>query len=257
MHPRRLRPKISLDPEFITIKTDDGRRGILGNTDVVWERIITDMSRRFSIGERIDGAFVTDRKGARYTMLARQPNPWPKLVSDYPPGTRLTGNVKSVVDGVGAFVQVGHGVNGRIRSSDLAGHAHVDRGQRVEVTVNKIDPERRHINLQLERVLDDASITTSHNLPAVGTRAWAKLSAIKLAQPGGSSGCLLLNLPDQERAAVLRYNAMSHELRHEFDTGDLVIGHEIHVEVTRAVPGQGSILLKDVLAPEAEEQSAA
>jgi hypothetical protein len=248
---------IALDREFITVKTDDGRRGILGNTDVSWARIIKDMSRRYSIGERIDGAFVTDRKGARYTMIAGQTNPWPKLVSDYPPGTRFTGTVKSVVDGVGVFVQLGHGVNGRIRPSDLASHAHVHHGQIVEVTVNWIDPERRHINLRLERVLDDAPIATPHDLPAVGTRAWAKLSAIKLAQPDGSSGCLLLKLPGQERAAILRYNAMSDELRHEFDIGDLVVGHEIHVEVTRAVPGQSSVLLKDVLAPKTKEQSAA
>jgi hypothetical protein len=84
----------------------------------------------------------------------------------------------------------------------------------------------------------------------------AKLSAIKPAQPGRSGGCLILKLPG-EREAVLRYNAMSDELRHEFDTDDLVVGHEIHVEVTKASPGQGSILLKDVLAPEAEEQDAA
>ena len=83
---------------------------------------------------------------------------------------------------------------------------------------NRIDPERRLVDVRLEHVLDDASIATLHDLPALGTRAWAKLSAIKSARPGGSDGCLILKLPGQERETILRYNAMSDDLRHEFDT---------------------------------------
>lgn len=144
---------IALDTEFITVRTDDGRRGILANTDIAWGQIIKDMTRRLTIGQQVNGAFVTDRKGIRYTLLAGQTNPWHKLIADYPPGTRLTSEVQTVIAGVGAFVHVAHGVNGRISSSDLAAHPHLKRGHKVEVTVTKPDADRRHINLRLERAL--------------------------------------------------------------------------------------------------------
>lgn len=242
---------IALDPEFATVKTDDGRHGILTNTDVDWSRVIKDMTGRYRIGERIDGAFVTDTKGSsRYTMLAGRPNPWPKLLSDRPPGTSLTGVVQNVVAGIGAFVQVGHGVNGLIPAAALAAHPHLGRGSTVEVTVHKIDDVRRRVDLRLERALNTPPTAVAASLPAPGAQFWAELCAVKPVQPNGSGGFLLLKLPGRERPAILPGKTMSTDLRQDFDQGDLRVGDELHIEVVSVDPGQNRILVRDVLAPE-------
>ena len=249
---------IALDPEFATVKTDDGRRGILANTDVEWGRVIKDMTVRYRIGERIDGAFVTDRKGSSwYSMLADQPNPWPKLMSDRPPGTSLTGVVQNVVTGVGAFVQVGHGINGLIPAAALAAHPHLGRGSTVEVTVGKIDDVRRRVDLRLERALNGQPTAGAADLPTPGAQLWAEICAVKPVQANGSGGFLLLKLPGRERPAILPGKTMSTDLREDFDKGDLRTGDEIHIEVVSVDPAQDRILVRDVLAPEEPGQTVA
>lgn len=246
---------IALDPEFATVKTDDGRRGILANTDVEWGRLIN-MTVRYHIGERIDGAFVTDTKGSsRYTLLAGQPNPWPKLMSDCPPGTSLTGVVQNVT-GFGAFVQVAPGVKGLIPAATLAAHPHLGRGSTVEVTVRKIDDVRRRVDLRLERALNSQPTAVASDLPAPGAQFWAEICTVKPDQPTGG-GFLLLKLPERERPAILPGKTMSADLRQDFDNGDLRVGDEIHIEVVSVDPAQNKVLVRDVLAPEEPGQNLA
>lgn len=61
-----------------------------------------------------------------------------------------------------------------------------------------------------------------------------------------------MKLLGRERPALLPYNAMSTELRHDFDTGDLQLEDELYVEVTSTDHDKNKICLKDVLAPDEE-----
>jgi small subunit ribosomal protein S1 len=237
-----------LAEEFVTIRTLDGRLATLSNAEVDYTRVIKHMTRRFSVGERVNGAFVTDAKGSRYTLLAGQTNPWPQLAAEYPPGSHVTAEVQNIVDGSGAFVRIGHGVNGRVPQAQLAACPHLRRGSRVEVLVTKIDSDRRQIDLQLIRALDVPHPAGPPDLPPIGTLAWAEVQVIKKSQAG--AGYLLLKLPGHDRLGLLHRTAMSDELGQEFDADQIERGDEIFIEVTSTDTVQNSVRLADRPAPE-------
>jgi small subunit ribosomal protein S1 len=161
----------SLSEEYAVVRTETGRRGVLGNADVEYSRVIKDMTRRFAVGDQLNGAF----EGGRYTLLAGQTNPWPQLAAEYRPGKVLTSHVAKVIDGVGAFVHVDQGVNGLLPREQLHRQSLV-QGMRVEVKIVRLDADNRRITLQLERVIDAgperAAVGTS--LPQVGDGATAR-----------------------------------------------------------------------------------
>jgi small subunit ribosomal protein S1 len=116
---------IAVERDYATVRTDDGRLGFLRAGDVEYARFITDMTRRYKVGDALDGAFVVDpqRGEARYTMLAGRTNPWPLLASRYPVGTTFHGIVHHVIAGVGIFVRVDEEVNGLVPAETINGSA--------------------------------------------------------------------------------------------------------------------------------------
>lgn len=238
-----------LAEEFVTVRTLDGRLATLSNSEVDYTRIIKNMSRRFSVGERVEGAFVTDTKGTRYTLLAGHANPWPKLAAEYPPGTRVTGEVQNIVEGAGAFVRVAYGVNGRVPQSQLAADLHIRRGSRLEVAVSNIDSDRRRVDLDLQRVLNPSRPVDPPDLPPPGMCVWGEIHVIKKLG-NGSGGYLLVKLPGYDRPGKLSQTDMSDELSKEFDADEIERGDEVYVEVLGVELAQRNIRLADRLAPQ-------
>jgi small subunit ribosomal protein S1 len=251
---------IAVGETYVNVQLDDGSLAVLGNGEVEWTRHVKDMTRRFSVDQRVEGAFVTDAKGSsRYTLLAGQTNPWPKLVSDQTSGVRLTGEVRNVVDGVGAFVRLSHGVDGLVPRSQLAAFPSLARGSRVEVTVSKVDVDRRRVDLQLHLALDSTvTPTLVADLPAVGLTAWGETCAVKPSPTGTSGGgFVLVKIPGYDRTGLLHYGAMSEEMRRDFDSNDIKRGDEIYVEVTSVDITRNRITLADRLAPQEDQVPAA
>src|SRR4029077_9380706 len=61
---------ITVTKEFVVIEASGGRRGVLSNEDVDYSRIVPDMTKVYSVGDRITGAFDIDTGGGmKYTML--------------------------------------------------------------------------------------------------------------------------------------------------------------------------------------------
>ena len=238
-----------LAEEFVTIRTLDGRLATLSNSEVDYTRIVKDMTRKFRVGERVEGAFVTDTKGSRYTLLAGQTNPWPKLAAEYPPGRQFTSEVQNIVEGAGAFVRVAYGINGRIPQSQLSADQHIRRGSRLEVTVSKIDSDRRRIDVELHRVLTPLRPADPSDLPPLGLHAWGEVRVIKKSK-NGSGGYLLVKLPGYDRPGLLHQTDMSTELCKEFDADEFERGDEVYIEVISVDRDQRSVHLADRLAPQ-------
>jgi ribosomal protein S1 len=130
-----------------------GRRRLweLGQADVDFARLIPDMRRWYAPGDRVSGATVTDAAGrGRYTLLAGRSNPWPGLMARFPAGATFTGPVVDVRQGIGAFVEVVDGVNGRVPLSE-ARRASLVKGAWVRVEVLDVDPVLRRVRLHLYR----------------------------------------------------------------------------------------------------------
>ena len=161
---------------------------MLGTADVEWGRIIGDMTHRFSVGDVLNGAFETIDGYTRYTMLAGQNNPWHAIVAEFPPGRTFTGRVVNMINNVGAFIRVGHGVNGLVPAASLQGCGPVDIGTELQVGVARLDVQGRRILLR--PITGNGSGTGRHAAPA-GLRPTAVPSNLSGNLPPGRrpGGC--------------------------------------------------------------------
>ncbi|WP_067178152.1 S1 RNA-binding domain-containing protein [Microtetraspora niveoalba] len=246
---------LNVTEDLVVVTTEGGRLGVLAATDVDYARILPDMRRRFSVGERLSGAFATDAEGGqRYTLLAGRQNPWPALTRDYAPGRVFTGQVCNVVPGVGAFVRVAHGVNGRVPAYFLADLPAVGVGTEMEVMVDRIDAERRNILLApvgagRHRPAGRPSASPERRDTVSGPRVGERLDGeVTKAEPenGRSGGYVLLKVPGRERPVMLHCSRMSAELRADLNRNEIEIGELIYVEVVGVDPVRDRVTVRDI-----------
>jgi predicted RNA-binding protein with RPS1 domain len=237
---------VAVDQEYATVRTDDGRLGFLRSGDVEYTRLVTDLTRRFKIGDRLDGAFLVDPKRgeARYTLLAGKNNPWPVLASRYPAGTTFHGTVVNAAREVGVFVRVDGEVNGLIPQSTITGPVPA-AGTRVEVTVTRIDSSKRRITLRLARIEAPAQ----QNDVYVGQRAHATVTHIE-PERNGKGGYLLLRLPNRQRPALLHAQHMSEDLRADLSNGHIDPDEELYVEILSIDTARDKVVLRELPDPE-------
>ncbi|MFC9883484.1 S1 RNA-binding domain-containing protein [Streptomyces libani] len=225
---------VAVHKEFVIVRANDGsgRRGVLGNDDVDYTRIITDMAKRFEEGQVInDGAFVLDLDGgAKYTMLAHQSDPWPQLAANFPKKRRFTGRVKSVRT-AGVFVSVDHGVNGLISRGTLTSTEDFTAGREVQVEVYEIDIARRLIKLNLVDV----------GPHSVGDRAKGKVVRVEAER-----GFVLVELPGATKTAMLNARNMTDDLRHRLDSGQVDVEAEVYVEVHELDSERSRVSLREL-----------
>jgi predicted RNA-binding protein with RPS1 domain len=253
--------------DFVMVLTDDGRRVVLSAADVDYRRIVSDMSRKFPVGSRLQGAFEVDLEGGtKYTLVAGQNNPWPILEAQYTPGSEFTGTVDNVVAGTGVFVHVAHGINGLIPEHKLASR-HVNVGDEVDVAITSLDPARRRIGLRLDRIHtpksassapppgSDRSATPAIKLPAISETF---VAAVTKTAPEGQGGFVLLRPESLSQTVMLHCTAMTADLRADLNDGLIEIGEEMTVEVIRLDTHKGKVFVKDRpdLDPEDEAQVA-
>ncbi|MFI7553853.1 S1 RNA-binding domain-containing protein [Micromonospora sediminimaris] len=241
---------ITVTSEFAVIEASGGRRGVLGNADVDYNRIVPDMTRLYSIGDRVTGAFDVDTGGGmKYTLLAGIPNPWPRLRTEFPSGTTISGTVLRTRDGIGAFVEVGYGIDGLIHTSTLAGRI-LFAGDQVVASVIRVDSDRRRISLTLDRVVSAAGPAAPVAVPAAGLaefRPGQRLEAevVKVVRQG-DGGYLLVQLPNRRKPAMLHSSAMSPELREGLVDDDIEVGEILDVEVLRIDTVRDRITVRDL-----------
>lgn len=238
---------ISIDRDYVVVQDDSGRRGVMGAGDVEVTRMITDMTRRFKVGDRLDGAFVVDpmRSEMRYTLVGGETNPWPILASRYPVGTTLRATIRNVVDTVGAFARIDFDVNGLIPAEQFHGTLPTP-GAEVEVTVVRMDADQRRIALRLNRVLAQPAGTAP--VPIRVTPGWQGTGQVVKVVPeaDGRGGYVLLRLAEGSRPAMLLAKDMTADLRLDLNHGHIDVDEEIDVEVLTVDPARGRVLLRDL-----------
>jgi small subunit ribosomal protein S1 len=262
---------ISTAREHVVIKAENGQLGVLGAADVEWGRIIGDMTHRFSVGDVLNGAFETIDGYTQYTLLAGQNNPWHAIAAEFPQGRTFSGKVVNVIDNVGAFIRVGHGVNGLVPTNSLHGYGPVDIGTELHVGVARLDVLGRKILLRpigghgggngphagsaaLRPVSDSAD--GADDLPQVGDRVDAEVRRV-VPESGRSGGFALVSMPGMRRKAMLHCTQMLPDLRHDLNNGRLKTGDLIWVEVIKVDVSQGKVNVRDLGDPPAEQEVAA
>lgn len=244
---------ILADREYVVVEDDLGRRGVLGNGDVDHTRLIKDMTRRFPVGSRLEGAFVVDpmRSEMRYTLTGGEANPWPLLARQFPIGATLRRNVVNAVDGIGVFVHLEHNVNGLVPAGQFGGPL-PGPGTELSVCVVRMDERRRQVTLRLDGSV--ASARQTGRLAGVGWHGDGEVVRV-VPEQGGRGGYLLVRLPEVDRPAMLLVKDMSEDLRHDLNNGHVELGEEITVEVLSVDTRSGKTLLREL--PEEELPAAA
>jgi len=138
-----------------------GIDGILHISDMSWGRI-GHPSEMVKVGDHIKVAvlkFDAERERISLGMKQITPDPWTTVQQNYPVGTRVRGQVLSLMD-YGAFVELEKGVEGLIHISEMAWTKKISHpskvlqvGETVEVLVLNVDPNHRRISLGLKQVL--------------------------------------------------------------------------------------------------------
>ena len=233
----------------VFVETDDGRFGVMRNSDVDYCRLITDMATRFPVGKRVDGALLIDpqRGEARYTLLAGQTNPWPVLALRFPVGTVFTGVVRRSIN-AGVFVGLDATVNGLVPASKILGPP-PQVGDPVEVVVTRMDPDTRRVTLELRSKRQNSEpVDPPQLLPPVGYRGYGTV-VHRVPERDGRGGYILLELPDYPRAAMLLAQHMSDDLRADLNDEQVDLDEEIYVEVESVEVFKNRVLLRELPEP--------
>ncbi|GAA3458689.1 S1 RNA-binding domain-containing protein [Saccharothrix longispora] len=229
---------VTVTKDFVVVEALDGRRGVLGNADVDYQRIVPDMARLFSVGDPLSGAFEVDiAGGVKYTLLSGTPNPWHQLGAEFPVGRRFTGVVQRRSEKLGAFVLLDHGISGLVHNSVLAGRQW-GIGDEVEVMVTRMDKDKRLIALQpLGPVAPSKAkgrfvpVQRTSEENSGFTKGQRLEGEVTKALPEGKGGYVLLRLSGRTRPVMLHCTAMTEGTRTDLNAGEVEIGDVLDVEI--------------------------
>lgn len=136
-----------------------GIDGLLHITDISWGRV-NHPSEHFSVGDETEVVILkfdpeTERVSLGYKQ--RGEDPWVLVDKKYPLGSRVRGQVVSLVE-YGAFVELEEGVEGLVHVSEMSWTKKVvnpskilSPGDEVEAIVSELDLAQRRISLSLRQ----------------------------------------------------------------------------------------------------------
>lgn len=163
-----------------------GVEGLVHISEISWTERITDLSRRFHVGQEIEALVVSmDKDNRRMSLSIKQleKNPWETLHEQFKVGDRVKGPISNITD-FGIFVQLVPGIDGLVHISDLSWTEHIDhpsdmykRGDVIEVMILNIDKDNKKISLGIKQLTEDPweSIEKEY---AVGTIVEGEVSKI-------------------------------------------------------------------------------
>jgi small subunit ribosomal protein S1 len=115
-----------------------------------------------------------------------------------------------------------------------------------------MDRVNRRISLRLIRVTDSPAVQSKN--PLIGQQGYGR---VRKAVPyrDGRGGYILLEISGRDRPAMLLARDMTEDLREDLDNGQVDVGEEIYVEVTRINEADDKVFLRELPDPEDESSS--
>ena len=139
-----------------------GVDGLIHISELSWGRV-AHPSDVVQVGDEVEVYILdVDRERGRVSLSLRrlQPKPWETVLERYAIGQVVEGTVTRVVP-FGAFVRLDDGIEGLVHISELAdryvNHPHevVKEGDRVQVRILNIDPERKRMGLSIKQASEE------------------------------------------------------------------------------------------------------
>lgn len=137
-----------------------GMDGLCHITDLSWGRV-SHPSKLYTVGEEIEVKILKyDKNSDRVSLGVKQlkTDPWERVPTQYPPGSRVKGKVVSITD-YGVFVELEEGVEGLVHISEMSWSKKprhpskiVGVGEEIEVQVLKVEAETKRISLGMKQL---------------------------------------------------------------------------------------------------------
>ncbi len=180
----------------IFIGLDGGIDGLVHLSDISWNTTGEDVVRNFKKGDTVEAVVLAvDPERERISLGIKQmeQDPFGSFVATRQKGAIVTGTVKEV-DARGATLDLGDGIEGYIRASDISkdrvedATQHLKVGDSVEAKIVGTDRKSRVLQLSI-RAKDEAEIQETmadyNNRSAEASSGTTKLGALLREQLGG------------------------------------------------------------------------
>lgn len=155
----RVSGKIKSITDFgIFIGLDGGIDGLVHLSDISWNATGEEAVRQYKKGQEVDAVVLAvDPERERISLGIKQldKDPFSNFVADHPKGSVIKGRILSL-DSKGAMVDLGHGVEGTLRASELSRERVEDarsilkEGDEVEAKFIGVDRKNRTIALSIK-----------------------------------------------------------------------------------------------------------
>ena len=150
-----------------------GIDGLLHITDMSWDRI-DHPSRLLRIDDEVEIKILNiDREREKIALGLKQKtdNPWKAVADQYPVGRRVHGEVVNIVN-YGAFVKLEPGIEGLVHISEMSWTRRINHpsevvnaGDKVDVVVLEVNPEREEISLGMKQTETNPWDTVAQKYP--------------------------------------------------------------------------------------------
>ncbi len=140
-----------------------GVDGLLHITDMSWSRV-SHPREVLNVDQVVDVKvldFELERERISLGLKQLTPNPWTAVPEKYPVGSRIQGEVVSIMP-YGAFVKLEEGVEGLVHISEMSWTQQINHpselvkpGDMVEVIVLEINQDKQEISLGMKQVEDN------------------------------------------------------------------------------------------------------
>lgn len=183
----KVKGKISSITDYgLFVELKKGVEGLVHISEVSWTDRITDLQKKFKVGDEVEVLIVSlDPQNRRMSLSIKQldKNPWESISTKFKAGDKISGTISNITD-FGIFVQLVPGVDGLVHISDLSWIEHINhpsdiykRGDLVDAIILGIEPENKKISLGIKQLAEDPWDKVKENYP-VGSMVDGEVSKI-------------------------------------------------------------------------------
>lgn len=155
------------------VELEDCIEGMIYMTEFSWVRKNVQPSKIVNLGDEVEVMVLevnTQKRKISLGLKQCQENPWKKFAEEHPVGTKLEGVVKNITE-FGIFVGVNDLLDGMVHMSDVSWNdgskndksKDIEKGQKIEVIVLDVNPEKERINLGIKQLAADPFAEAAEN----------------------------------------------------------------------------------------------
>ena len=155
---------ISIRDYGVFIELGEGIEGLVHVSEMSWTGNIKNPAKHYSPGSQLEAKILDigiENKRISLGVKQLQPNPWEQIMDKYPIGTKVSGEIRAIVE-FGIFVDIGEEVDALIHISDISWmkkrinlQEEFSVGQKIEAVVLAIEPDNAKFCLGIKQLQEN------------------------------------------------------------------------------------------------------